>query len=127
MTVIPLPDCRRLFTFVLPLALLPWGGAFAQSPGMSLVPQSQAAPPMPPSSSQRGTTPIYSITTPNGANVPPTAQAPLQLAPNPAPTKPQTLPHTRPGEVALVLGARFAGDMPINGGLTWRIYADRPE
>src|SRR3984893_5462226 len=43
-----------------------------------------------------------------------------------APTAPAG-PSGLPGQVTLTLAARFGRDMPINGAVNWRIFADRPD
>jgi len=54
---------------------------------------------------------------------PPPAQAPAPAAP-PA----STVPMVPPGQVALMVNARFGRDpTPITGGLYWRIYPDKPD
>ena len=71
----------------------------------------------------------------------PEAGGPMQLAPGGAPggtlapalppaTQPlaQALPAVPPGNVALVLSARYGRDAPpITGGLIWRVYAAKPD
>jgi hypothetical protein len=74
--------------------------------------------------------PGLSLTTPGGGvGTNPTApvQSPLNVPPAPQPA--QAAPATPTGgQVALYLAARFGPDMPIiPGGLTWRIYSDRPD
>jgi len=127
MTVEPRPYRRRLFPFALPLALLPWSGALAQAPPSvpALAPPSQSTTQTPPSSRQAA--PTFTLTAPNGGAAAPGAPVPLQLAPNPPAPKPQAMPQLRAGEVALLVSARFASDLPITGGLHWRVYADKPE
>jgi hypothetical protein len=50
------------------------------------------------------------------------------LAPPPAAVPRALLPAVPPGEVALALNARFGKDAPaIGGGLTWRVYAAKPD
>ncbi|MFA6267829.1 MAG: hypothetical protein WC670_19190 [Pseudolabrys sp.] len=56
----------------------------------------------------------------NGVLAPP-PQSPMMIAPTPTPMVPA-------GQVALALSARFGAEAaPIGGGLTWRIYAAKPE
>jgi hypothetical protein len=114
------------------LVLLP-GGAIAQAPpgapAMQL--QSPSSAQMPPSSS-KPVPPAFTLTAPRGGNAAPAATAPLQLAPTNQPPPPmaavqQAVPHLRAGEVALLASARFGRDLPITGGLTWRVYADKPD
>ncbi|MBV9346750.1 MAG: hypothetical protein JOZ70_13700 [Pseudolabrys sp.] len=53
-------------------------------------------------------------------------QSPLIMPPSATPTQP--MPMVPAGQVALELGARFSKDAPpITSGLTWRIYAAKPE
>jgi len=81
--------------------------AAAGSPGLSL-----AAP-----GAGIGTNPIAPV------------QSPLNVAPAPQPVQaPPTASPPSGGQVALYLAARFGPDMPIiPGGLTWRIYSDKPD
>jgi hypothetical protein len=64
---------------------------------------------------------------------PPSAQ-PVALPPAPPPVLPPppaaapTIPMVPPGQVALMVSARFGRDPPaITGGLHWRIYPDKPD
>ncbi len=59
----------------------------------------------------------------------PPAAAPPAAAPQPAAAAPvQTIPMVPPGQIALMVQARFGRDPPaINGGLHWRIYPDKPD
>jgi hypothetical protein len=53
-------------------------------------------------------------------SLPPAASAP--------PAKNESAPGVPSGHVALAVSARFGRDMPaINGGLHWRVYANKPE
>ena len=85
---------------------------------------------MPPATSKPAAPP-FSLNAPRGGNAAPSAPVPLQLAPAnqppPPPTVTQALPHLRAGEVALLAHARFGRNMPITAGLTWRVYADKPD
>jgi len=92
---------------------------------LSLQPQAQSVQPMPPAPA-RPAPPTFTLS-PNGGSATPSATAPLQLAPNTTLPKTQALPNLRPGEVALFASARFGNDLPITGGLHWRVYADKPE
>ena len=59
---------------------------------------------------------------PGGVLVPPQqpGQAPIMM--------PQAMPMVPAGQSALALSARFGKDAaPINGGLTWRVYAAKPD
>src|ERR1700693_1781153 len=48
------------------------------------------------------------------------------VPPASAPTAPAG-PSALPGQVTLTLAARFGRDMPINGAVNWRIFADKPD
>jgi hypothetical protein len=68
-----------------------------------------------------------------GAGVPPPAAAvpsslpPVLTQPSIA-AVPPTPPGGAPGQAVLALSARYGKDMPpVNGGLVWRIFADRPD
>lgn len=68
-----------------------------------------------------------------GAGFGPNPNAPVQsplnvpIAPQPAQAPAAAAPPSG-GQVALYLAARFGPDMPIiPGGLTWRIYPDKPD
>ena len=88
------------------------------------------APPRPPADIPTPPLPA----TPPGTNVgQPTSllpQAPLPAAPPPAAAAPpvQAAPPGPPSQVALMVSARFGRDPPpINGGLLWRVYPDKPD
>lgn len=54
---------------------------------------------------------------------PPVANVPLQ-----SPPQVQASPAPPPAQGALALSARYGKDLPpINGGLVWRVYSDRPD
>jgi len=58
----------------------------------------------------------------------PAALPPPAAAPAPAPPPASTVPMVPPGQVALMVSARFGRDpIPITGGLQWRIYPDKPD
>jgi len=68
-----------------------------------------------------------------GAGLPPPAAAvpsslpPVLTQPSIA-AVPPTPPGGAPGQAVLALSARYGKDMPpVNGGLVWRIFADRPD
>ena len=115
------------------LVLLP-GGAIAQAPpGASLQApsQSQTLPQMP-VIGEAGS-PVFTLSAPRGGNAPPTPQRRCNWH---HPTShflcryrlpQQAMPHLRAGEVALMTSARFGREMPITSGLTWRVYADKPD
>ena len=96
-------------------ALMTPGSAVAQGAGSSSL--FSATPSMPltsqgPNSSLRG-----DGFGPGGVLVPP-SQAPTPLS----------MPMVPAGQVALALSARFGKDAPpIGGGLTWRVYAAKPD
>jgi hypothetical protein len=76
---------------------------------VSLAPSGSAAAPPPPSAAVPSSLPPV-LTQPSIAAVPPTP------------------PGGAPGQAVLALSARFGKDMaPVNGGLVWRIFADRPD
>jgi hypothetical protein len=102
--------------------------AFAQSP------PSAFAPPRPPADIPNPAPPQA----PPGAAVgPPTSLLPVPASPPPAPPQAQNppapppaaaAPAIPPGQVVLAVSARFGRDPPpINGGLLWRIYPDKPD
>jgi hypothetical protein len=67
-----------------------------------------------------------------GTPTPPAPKGPmLQSLPPvaaPVPTQSQSATAAPAGHAALALSARFGRDMPaINGGLHWRVYANKPE
>jgi len=74
--------------------------------------------------------PGLSLTVPGGGiGTIPSApvQSPLNVAPAPQPAQAQVAAPSG-GQVALYLAARFGPDMPIiPGGLTWRIFSDKPD
>jgi hypothetical protein len=50
------------------------------------------------------------------------------IAPSTAPPTTQAIPAVPAGRVALAVTARYGHDAaPINGGLTWRVYAAKPD
>ncbi|HKY87498.1 MAG TPA: hypothetical protein VJL90_12115 [Pseudorhodoplanes sp.] len=76
--------------------------------------------------------PGLSLSTPGagvGAAQPAPVQSPLNVPSAPqAVQAPAASPAPSGGPVALYLAARFGPDMPIiPGGLTWRIYSDKPD
>ena len=119
---------RRLLSLALLLVLFASSGAIAQAPpnAPALAPPSQSVTPMPPTSS-RPVPPSFTLTTPNGGNIAPGAQAPLQLGPNPPAPRQHAIPQLRAGEIGILASARFGADSPISGGLHWRVYADKTE
>jgi hypothetical protein len=118
--------CSRLPVLAVLASVLASGEGRAQTPPAALLPPAQSIPQPPPSMSG----PVPPVFTPPPRNnnavtgVPAPAQQPLNLGPPPLP---RTMPHLRPGEVALLLGAHFRPNMPITGGLHWRIYSNRPD
>src|SRR6201996_161070 len=76
---------------------------------VSLAPSGPAAAPPPPAAAMQSSLPPV-LPQPSIAAVPPTP------------------PGGAPGQAVLALSARFGKDMPaVNGGLVWRIFADRPD
>lgn len=118
--------CFRLPVLALLASVLALGEGRAQTPPAALLPPSQAIPQLPPSVANP-MPPVFVPPPPRnnaGTGGPAPAQQPLNLGPPPLP---RTLPHLRPGEVALLLAAQFRPNMPITSGLHWRIYSDRPD
>ncbi|HEY0566880.1 MAG TPA: hypothetical protein VGD13_01935 [Xanthobacteraceae bacterium] len=75
---------------------------------------------------------VYSIPGPGSSLVSPGAALPLAPPPLPPPVTaappPAATPLVQAGQVALLLTARFGRDMPqITGGITWRVYSNRPD
>jgi hypothetical protein len=86
-------------------------------------------PPIPPASIPSAPTesrpPSISLA-PASGGVPSANTAPHTLAPSG--TAPQQASPIPAGHVALLLSARFGSEPPaINGGLHWRVYADKPD
>jgi len=93
-------------------------GSALQSPSQNL-----PLPPAPPMSGRAVLGPT--IVAPRGDDTGQTAQVPLKQLPSPAPRAPANL---RPNEGAILASARFGHDGAlINGGLHWRIYANKPD
>ena len=101
----------------------------APQPALAQWGNSIFGPPVPPANIPSVTPPpAISLAPPGGgvANPPPNAPGapPAQSGAAPA----QTAPAIPPGHVPLLLAARFATEPAgITAGLTWRIYADKPE
>src|SRR6266699_3017327 len=99
----------------------------AQSPDPAFTPPRPPAPigsPAPP--------PAVGLLTPGSPTVvtPPVAAPPALAAPAapPPPAAAQSSLVVPPGQVALMVSARFGRDPPaIPGALHWRVYADRPD
>src|SRR5438093_12205544 len=107
--------------------------------GAGLIPQEISAqsadpaftPPRPPAPIGSPAPPPAALVTPGSPTVvtPPVAAPPALAAP-PAPPPPpaQSSLVVPPGQVALVVSARFGRDPPaIPGALHWRVYADKPD
>ena len=59
------------------------------------------------------------------AGTPASAQSPFTMPPSPPPQPPANM---KAGEGAVLASARYSSDgTPINGGLHWRVYADKPD
>lgn len=121
---------RRMCAFALVLAMALPGEAVAQTRSLF------SPPPVPPADIPNvpspGGSPGLSLQSPGGGVLaPPSAvlSPPTQAAPPPisAPVQMQGAPAA-PIQVALAVSARYGRDAPaINNGLSWRIYADRPD
>jgi hypothetical protein len=86
-------------------------------------------PPIPPASIPSvPTPPSISLAPSSGAAANPGANAPASVL-APSGTAPaQASPALPPGQVPLLLAARFGPEPPgITGGLVWRIYSDKPD
>jgi hypothetical protein len=91
-------------------------------------------PPVPPASVPDPGAAV-SLAPPSGPGAgppPPAAAVPSSLPPvltQPSiAAVPPTPPGGAPGQAVLALSARYGKDMPpVNGGLVWRIFADRPD
>jgi hypothetical protein len=73
---------------------------------------------------------VYSVPGPGSSLVSPGAAMPAPPPPPPvtAVPPPAATPLIQAGQVPLVLTARFGREMPqITGGLTWRVYSNRPD
>lgn len=87
-------------------------------------------PPVPPASVPDPGAAV-SLAPPSGPGAglpPPPVGMPSSLPP--VLTQPSTVavPPTSPGQAVLALSARYGKDMPVvNGGLVWRIFADKPD
>jgi len=109
--------------------------ALAIAPGAALAQISGDTPPRPPAAIPEA--PVQSSPPATGsigqptslAPIPPfTAPPPPAAVPSPPPAQLQSLPATPPGQVPLSVSARFGRDPPpINGGLLWRVYAEKPD
>lgn len=125
MTVATRLHCFRLPVLALLVSVLASGEGRGQSPPAALLPPAQSIQPPPPPVMGP---PMLLAPTPRNNNavkgMPAQAPQPLNLGPPPLP---RALPPLRAGEVALLLGARFRANMPITGGLHWRIYANQPD
>jgi hypothetical protein len=112
-------DGRRLAAVALLAALLP-AAAMAQSRGSQPV---LLAPSNAPLSS-----PIPGPGSPGASLVPNSVAVPSAQAPLPVPAPTQAVPMVPAGHVALAVIARYGRDAaPINAGLVWRVYADKPD
>ena len=116
--------------------------AASQAHAQTIVPPGFDSVPRPPGAVGGG----QSFVPPGGGAVlaPPSSPGPIELAP-PPPVRPTALPGplqpsappanaapaipmVPPGQVALMVNARFGREPPvITGGLHWRIYPDKPD
>jgi hypothetical protein len=109
---------RRLAACALIAAMLLPAAALAQSRGNQ---PALLAPPNAPL-----TSPTPGRGSPGATLVPNSVAVPSAQAPLPAPT--QVVPMVPAGHVALAVVARYGRDAaPINAGLIWRVYADKPD
>jgi hypothetical protein len=105
--------------------------ALAASPAKAQL-FSDRPPPVPPAAVPDPGAAV-SLAPPSGpAGVPPPAPSgPASLPPvltQPAAVPPATPPGGAPAQAVLALSAGYGKDLPaINGGLVWRIFADRPD
>ena len=91
---------------------------------------SDRPPPVPPASvPDPGAAVSLAPSTGPAAAVPPSAALPSSLPPVlTQPSITSAPPNGAPAQAVLALSARYGKDMPvINGGLVWRIFADRPD
>jgi len=122
-------SCNPLLGLVLLVALATSGVSRAQTPPAAALQSPsqsmQGLPPMPPSAPPQ---PSLNMP-PRGNNVAPAppAAGPMSLTAPPQHQAQHTMPALRTGEVALLLSARFRNNMPVTGGLVWRIYPDKPD
>src|SRR3954463_10821742 len=135
--VVPFARCRFLSAAGLMLLVVA-----SQAHAQTTVPPGFDSVPRPPGAVGGG----QSFVPPGGGAVlaPPSSPAPIELAP-PPPVRPTALPGPSqpsappanaapaipmvpPGQVALMVNARFGREPPvITGGLHWRIYPDKPD
>src|ERR1700756_2739511 len=65
---------------------------------------------------------------PPGVAAAPPSPPPVLTQPSITAVPPATPPGGAPAQAVLALSARYGKDLPaINGGLVWRIFADRPD
>nr|WP_246801166.1 hypothetical protein [Bradyrhizobium genosp. L] len=96
---------------------------------------SDRPPPVPPAAvPEAPAAPALNLAPPSGAGSGPTLPGPLSqptiVQPSVATMPPVTPPPGTPtaGQAVLALTARYGKDMaPINGGLVWRVFADKPD
>ncbi|MEN3348148.1 MAG: hypothetical protein V7632_1783 [Bradyrhizobium sp.] len=111
---------------------------------LALIPGSASAqwfsdrpPPVPPASvPEAPTAPALNLAPPSGAGSGPTLPGPLtqptivqpSIATVPPAPPPAGAPAPAPAQAVLSLTAKYGKDLPpINGGLVWRVFADRPD
>lgn len=120
--------CGRL---ALVLALVLTHGALFPRPASAQFFSDRPAPVPPANIPDVPSGPAISLAPPSGPAASPALPAPLLQPPianvaPPAPSPVQT--PAMPAQGTLALSARYGKDLPpINGGLVWRVYSDRPD
>jgi len=127
------------------LAVLSAMAGLGSAQAQLLPPGFETAPPRPPGSIGAPAAPGQNLMPPGAGGtlasppvsplqLTPPAVQPAALPPPQAPAAPAppaaaaSVPMVPPGQVALMVNARFGRDPPaITGGLHWRIYADKPD
>jgi hypothetical protein len=119
----PFPALALAFAFVLPLAALLPVPVSAQM-------FSDRPPPVPPAAVPDVQTPPAMNLAPPSGTIPPPLNQPTIVPPTIAtipPVAPPPAPAV-PTQGVLSLTARYGKDLPaINGGLVWRVFADKPD
>jgi hypothetical protein len=104
-----------------------WFQPMGPSPGQFSTP-APAARALPPDGTLVPPADIPNVPPPAPPPQPPPQISPLTL-PQAAPPPPaqQAAPSITAGQIAVMVGARFARDMPITGGLIWRVFRTKPD